>query len=35
VRRNIETLGGRTELESEEGAGCAFTLVLPAQSGDG
>jgi signal transduction histidine kinase len=30
VRRNIETMGGRTELESEEGAGCTFTLVLPA-----
>ena len=33
VRRNIETMGGRTELESEEGAGCNFTLVLPALTG--
>jgi signal transduction histidine kinase len=32
VRRNIETLGGRTELDSEEGAGCTFTMVLPAQT---
>jgi signal transduction histidine kinase len=32
VRRNIETLGGRTELESEEEAGCIFTLILPAQA---
>ncbi len=30
VRRNIETLGGSVELESEEGKGSAFTLVLPA-----
>ena len=30
VRRNIEFLGGKVELESEEGKGCAFTLVLPA-----
>jgi two-component system phosphate regulon sensor histidine kinase PhoR len=30
VRRNIEAMGGRVELESEEGAGCTFTLVVPA-----
>ena len=30
VRRNIETMGGRVELLSEEGAGCTFTLVVPA-----
>ena len=30
VRRNIETMGGRTELESGENAGSTFTLVLPA-----
>jgi len=35
VRRNIETMGGRTELESEEGAGSIFTLVLPALTTDG
>lgn len=34
VRRNIETMGGRTELESEEGAGCTFSLVLPALTAD-
>jgi len=35
VRRNIETMGGRTELKSEEGAGSTFTLVLPAQTTGG
>jgi len=30
VQRNIETMGGRVELESEEGSGCTFTLVVPA-----
>lgn len=35
VRRNIETMGGRVELESEEGAGCTFTLVLPVQTTGG
>ena len=32
VRRNMETMGGRAELESNEGAGCTFTLVIPAVS---
>ena len=30
VRRNAESLGGRVELESEEGRGARFVLVLPA-----
>ena len=35
VRRNIETMGGRAELESEAGAGCTFTLVVPALKDNG
>jgi signal transduction histidine kinase len=35
VRRNIETMGGRVELESEEGAGSTFSLVLPAATNGG
>ena len=35
VRRNIETMGGRTELVSEEGSGSTFTLVLPAVTAGG
>lgn len=30
VRRNVESLGGRIDLASEEGRGCVFTLRLPA-----
>ncbi len=35
VRRNMETMGGRAELESEEGAGCTFKLVIPAMTDNG
>ncbi|MEN8005773.1 MAG: HAMP domain-containing sensor histidine kinase [Candidatus Krumholzibacteriota bacterium] len=35
VRRNIETMGGRVTLESEEGAGSTFTLVVPAHGAGG
>lgn len=35
VRRNIQAMGGRVELKSEEGKGSAFTLLLPAVSGSG
>jgi len=30
VKRNIEALGGRIDLASEEGRGCVFTIRLPA-----
>ncbi|MBK8166630.1 MAG: HAMP domain-containing histidine kinase [bacterium] len=30
VRRNIESVGGKVTLQSEEGRGCTFTLTLPA-----
>ncbi|MBU8870850.1 MAG: HAMP domain-containing histidine kinase [Gemmatimonadales bacterium] len=34
VKRNIEKLGGRITLSSEEGHGCVFTVRLPAHSPD-
>ena len=34
VRRNVERLGGRVELESGEGEGATFTLVLPVYEGE-
>jgi signal transduction histidine kinase len=30
VRRNIESIGGKVALQSEEGRGCTFTLTVPA-----
>lgn len=32
VRRNVDILGGSVELDSEEGRGSAFTMVLPAMT---
>jgi signal transduction histidine kinase len=29
VRRNIESIGGQVDLQSDEGQGCTFTLTLP------
>ncbi len=34
VRRNIESIGGKVMLQSDEGAGCTFTLTLPAASAE-
>jgi signal transduction histidine kinase len=31
VKRNVEAMGGRVELQSEAGAGATFTLVLPVR----
>jgi len=35
VRKNVEALGGRVEIASEQGRGSRFTIHLPAQGGPG
>ncbi len=34
VKRNVETLGGRIELESAEQQGATFTVILPVYAGE-
>ena len=34
VKRNVETLGGRVELESAEQQGATFTVILPVYTGE-
>lgn len=35
VRHNVENLGGRVELVSDEGRGCTFAITLPAADKEG